>query len=192
MSRFKTLVVVLGLFFSTTVISAEEKKADTKEIKPLMVMKGRKSKTEEASCQQITNAKDWRKLWVKHRTGSDDLDRLPSDFEFVELDFEQVMVVAVFNGANDNFYFCGLDVDSIQKRAEKLIVRIEKKDAGQTVGFPRTPMSLEEAQSLINTDWLFVVIPRSAAELVVEVDRTKWRDAPHEWKELKRFPALSK
>src|SRR5262245_26886730 len=98
MTRF-TLFAAITLPFCCSTLSAYDQKAEGKEIKPLLVLHGHKSKFGDASCQRITSADEWKKLWAAHQTGSQDLKELPAVFEYADFDFEQVMIVSIIDQA---------------------------------------------------------------------------------------------
>jgi hypothetical protein len=193
MARF-ALIVVLTLPFGGWGLMADETKAEGKEMKPLLVMKGGKSKIEEASCQRITSSDDWKKLWAQHKTGSPDQKNLPDDLECVELDFDRFMVVAVFDGVSDSQGYFGLGLETTKETDARITVRVISWYAQTTLdGLGGKPgESLEEKQARQKTYWLFIVLPRSDKELVIESDHGRREGDKHAWKELKRIPALAK
>lgn len=192
MLRF-VLFSAITLLLGCTPQFADEKKPDGKEIKPLLVMSGHKSKIEDASCQRITATEDWKKLWAKHQTGSADLKGLPRDFNYTDFDFDQVAIIAMFDGVQDSVGYGGYRLHSIRNTGDRIVVRVEQVHL-QTGFLDRdtSAESLDEKQARFNTDWMVVLLPRSSKEIVVEVDSNVRVESQHEWTELKRFPVLSK
>lgn len=177
MIRFRSLVVLVGTLAVTLSVPAgySEEKTDAK-VKPLLTMYGRNSKIVKRKLLRITNAEDWLALWIEHKTGSPKPADVPRDLEYIELDFEKVMVVAVFEGIGA--YCAGYTSDSISEVEDQILVRV------------RAHTYQSEYTTSDTQAWGILVIPRSTKEVVLERDLNHLVGAPSKWKEWKRFPAF--
>jgi len=159
-----------------------EQKAKPPAGKPLLTMYGANSKITKKKLLRVTSAKQWEALWAEHKLGSPIPKKLPDGFEYVELDFDKVMVIAVFGGG----CCTGYTVDSIMNTKTRITVRV-KAHTYQT-GFirpERCDSQVSETQA-----WGIFVLPRSDKEVLLEQDvRTLLADPPR-WKPWKTLPAI--
>jgi hypothetical protein len=142
--------------------------------KPLMSLYGRNSKITKEKLLRVTSTKEWKSLWLEHKTGRPDPKELPRDLEHVELDFEEVMVLAIFEGESSNCQ--GFTAHSIREDGEQIIVRVKAHNYQSGVITPATQA------------WGILVLPRSDKEVVLELDVRALIDAPPEWKRWTTFP----
>lgn len=181
--------VLLTLLLAGWMVSADEKDAAGKKIKPLMLLEGRKSKIEEPSFHRITNDAEWEKLWAAHKTGSPDLKGLQTGLDTVELDFDHVMVIAVFDGVRREPG--GIFLYSIRETDDQILIDLATYgNQGLFDGITKDSFrdSLAEKEAAVNCDWRVIVLPRTTRQITITL---KPRDADSP-KELKRFPAISR
>jgi hypothetical protein len=178
MSRRRILVAVFGLI--GLVIEGAEARSDdnlaTSGAKPLITLHGRNSKIRKLKLLRITTAEDWRALWMEHKTGSAKPGDVPGDLEYVELDFGQVMAVAVFEGEGINCR--GYSATSITEEEGRILVRLNAHTYQSGSDTPVTQA------------WGILILPRSNKEVVLEHDVRSLIAEPPKWKEWTRFPLL--
>jgi RNA polymerase sigma-70 factor (ECF subfamily) len=147
-------------------------------VKPIVALHGEHSKIVKEKLLRITTADDWAALWIEHNYGAEFLEKADRSAEqSVELSFDKVMAIAVFEGTGRQNY--GFVVDSIIENDEKILVRI-KKLSYSVVGDP-PPCEA----------WGVFVVPKSDKEVIVELDARTTRTGPAKWKEWKKFPAIT-
>ena len=172
MSRLpRTIAALLGCLFSAALCLAAGP-----ENKPLLTLYGRNSKITETKVLRVTSEKEWKALWMKHKTGSPDPKVVPGDLEYAELDFGKVMVIAVFEGEASNC--AGYTAHSIREDRKRITVRLRAHKYGSAGETPATQA------------WGILVLPRSGKEIVLERDVRSEKKGPPVWKEWKRFPPL--
>lgn len=172
--RIALLGPVLSLIFVPGVNS--EERVTPPAAKPLMTLYGRNSKIAKEKLVRITSEKEWYSLWLEHKIGSSTPKAVPGDLEFAELDFRQVMVVAVFEGKSVNCR--GFPCHSISEDRERILVRLNPLMYQSGVPTPRT-----EA-------WGILVLPRLNKQIVVERDVRGLIDDPPKWEAWRTFPAI--
>lgn len=111
--------------------------------------KGDSSAITEKVTAVIRNDQDWQKLWSKH------VAEMRPKPKAATIDFKQAVVIAVFNGEKPSSGFA-VNVDSVGKRANKVIVKVKAKkpprgsSAASVMTQPyhivKTPLFQEEAE----------------------------------------------
>jgi hypothetical protein len=167
----RTIAVVLGCLFSAAICLAAGQ-----DNKPLLTLYGRNSKITEMKVLRVTSEKEWKALWLEHKTGSPDPTVAPGDLEYAELDFGKVMAIAVFEGEASNC--AGYTAHSISEDRERITVRLRAHSYGSAFETPVTQA------------WGILVLPRSDKEIVLERDIRSEKIDPPVWKEWKKFPPL--
>jgi hypothetical protein len=179
MSRCGFLVVMLGAVGVMVGVSdgRSDEKADPSGAKPLLTLHGRNSKIVKAKLLRITTAEGWRALWMEHKTGSAKPTDVPKDLEYAELDFDRVMVIAVFEGEGINCR--GYSSHSITEVDGRIRVRVTAHTYQSGIDTPDTQA------------WGILVLPRSNKEVVLEHDVRSLIDEPAKWQEWTRFAELA-
>ena len=165
------ITLVFGCLFSATTCLAADN-----DNKPLLTLYGRNSKITEAKLLRVTSEKEWNALWMEHKTGDRDPKTLSGDLEYVELDFGNVMAIAVFEGEAVNCR--GYTAHSISEDAKRITVRVMAHRYGSLGETPATQA------------WGILVLPKSGKEIVLEHDVRRQKSGPPVWKEWKKFPAI--
>jgi hypothetical protein len=178
MLRYLFLVVMLGTVGMLLGVpyGRSDEKVDASSVKPLITLYGRNSRIKERKLVRITTAEDWRALWREHKAGSTKPMDVPGDMEYAELDFENIMAIAVFEGSGINCR--GYSSHSINEVEGRLLVRVRAHSYQSGEDTPATQA------------WGILILPRSAKEVVLEHDVRYLIDEPPKWKEWARFPAL--
>jgi hypothetical protein len=141
-------------------------------VKPLMTLYGSDSKITKSKTLRVTTTKEWDALWNEHR-GDSKTDRFSLD-----LDFEKVMVIAIFGGEGfGEHYFTS---QSIVEANDRITIRID----ANTYQWGYSP----DAKAL--RPWGILVLPRSNKKLVLESDMRGLIADPPKWKEWTSFPAM--
>jgi hypothetical protein len=177
MARLRLPVVLLGTIavLVSAPVGYPEEKVEV-GTKPLFAMHGRNSKITKQKLLRITKAEEWQALWMEHKIGSAKPKDVPGDFEYSNLDYDKVMVIAVFEGEGINCR--GYTSHSIREVETRVVVRVNAHTYQSGINTPDTQA------------WGILVIPRSSKEVVLEHDVRGLIEAPPEWKEWARFPAL--
>jgi hypothetical protein len=95
----------------------------------------------------------------------------------VELDFDKVMVIAVFGGNTIGGRYLDAMTESDQ------LIRLRLHDWG--------PQRDANDHTALPHSWAVYVIPRSNKEVVLEKDVESNKNVPRKWKEWKTFPAIT-
>lgn len=133
-------------------------------IRPYVVWSGPHSQVGQTSYSRVTTAEDWRNLWQQHRAG-----------EAPQVDFEQCMVLAIYQGATQNCK--GIKVTSVLDEKDKLTVRFvgEWYQTGDTADAV-TPYGL-------------FLLPKSAKPVVIEENVQSLIGQAPVWKLRAQFDA---
>jgi hypothetical protein len=153
-----------------------EDKPKSASIKPLMTMYGRNSKITKEKVLRVLSAKEWKDLWIEHKLGFANPKDVPRDFEFVEFDFDKIMVIAVFGGQGSNQ--AGYTAYSISDDGRRITIRIDANP--YSTGFPG-----DETQA-----WGILVLPQSDKEIVLQRNAQIYKHAPPSWEKWTTFPAM--
>jgi hypothetical protein len=167
----RTTAVVVGCLLSAATCLAAGQ-----DNKPLLTLYGRNSKITAMKVLRVTSEKEWKALWMEHKTGSPDPKILPGDLEYAELDFGKGMAIAVFEGEASNC--AGYSAHSISEDRERITVRLRAHQYGSVGATPATQA------------WGILVLPRSGKEIVLERDVRSHKIGPPVWKEWKKFAPL--
>jgi hypothetical protein len=155
-----------------------------------MMMHGRHSKITDQRILRITSKEEWEALWLEHRTGSKD-GRAPTGFEYVDLDFERFMVLAVF-WPRDN---CdGFTADSVWEDDAQITIRLDDHSYQTGVFSSSTDSGVASVDSDYGP-WGVLALPKSRKEIVLELDeRAHIGDLPvwTKWKTIAPTPPQKK
>jgi hypothetical protein len=163
------VVYTLMMFAAPMDVSASQRNDFTKatSISPTVSMYGRHTKLTEDRIQRVTSKKAWVKLWHDHSVGIEsDANRFDS-YDTVEVDFEKMMVIALFLPNLDNSF--GISSDFIVE--DNSCIRIRLNDH-------LTQSGLESAST---SSWGVLVIPRSNKTIVLERNAQSRIGGPAEW-----------
>ena len=165
-SVFATLIVVLLRVAG----GMADDKAGPADVKPLMTLYGSDSKITKRKTLRVTTAKESDVLWNEHcgdsKIGSFNID----------LDFEKVMVIAIFGGEGfGEYYFTS---QSITENKDRITIRVDT----HTYQFGLDAKAIRP--------WGILVLPRSNKKVVLENDMRRLIADPPKWKEWTSFPAM--
>jgi hypothetical protein len=170
---------VVGMIGGLVGFDAVAGEAPTTQGVPLAVLSGPSSKVSEASYRRVTSSDQWKRVWLDHLGLSDDTIYRPA----FEVDFQRCMVLAVFRGKMVNV--ASERVDSVTETERAIVVRID--DTGyQTGGIG----SDDHADHV--TPYVFVVLPKSGKQIILENNVQPYLGQPPEWKELARIEAVGR
>jgi hypothetical protein len=173
------LTIISGFIFAPSAVPQERN--GKVAVKPLVTLHGENSKIAEPKFVRITSEKDWKALWYEHKYGSPDSQHL--DYTDIEIDFEKMMVVAVFGGKVG--MTSGYPFDSGSEDRKRIILRL------CTLGYQMAPNADGEAvaRALRSQPWGIYVFPRSDKEIVLERDDRRMLNQPAKWVKWKTLPA---
>ena len=146
------------------------------ERKPVLSLSGVRSQIKDRRVLRITNATDFETLWREHKLGKSEMKRTPDNFEYLELNFDEAIVIAIFDGkSHSNEY----SAPSIIETDRKLTLRIPSNlnQTGHDVQPDRQP-------------WGIFVIPRTGKEIVLEQDARRLITDNPLWKVWMTFPKV--
>ena len=96
--------------------------AKINSILPIVSMYGQQTKLTKDKILRITSKKAWMQLWHDHSVGSEsDANRFDS-YDRIEVDFEKMMVIAVFLANIDNSL--GISSESIVEDDSRIRIRL--------------------------------------------------------------------
>ncbi len=141
-------------------------------IKPFVVISGADSHVTKPSLAAIQVDEQWQRVWAQHLgTTVDDAYRAA-----MEVDFDRCMVVAVFRGSTRNVR--GVAIDSVSVRGESIRIRLD--DVGYQTGGKSNERPLDRP-------YAYIVLPKSAKQVVVEENVQQYKGKPPVWKEWLRI-----
>jgi hypothetical protein len=159
-------------------------------IKPLLTMHGGHSKITKQRILRITSKEEWEALWLEHRTGNKDRRDTPTGFDYVDVDFERFMVIAVFWPNRDN---CGgFTADSISEGDTRITIRLD--DHGYQTAVIFSNENPDGGLTSLHTDygpWGVLILPKSEKEIILELDERDHIRDPAAWKRWKTIAATS-
>jgi len=139
--------------------------------RPFVVMSGADSHVTKPSLTVIQGNEQWQRVWEEHvGTTVDDAYRAA-----MEVDFDRCMVVVVFRGLTRNVR--GIAVDSVSASGES--IRIRLNDVGYQTGGKGNDRPLDRP-------YVFIILPKSTKDIVVEENVQKYKGEPPEWKDWLR------
>lgn len=170
--------LVIGILIAFPAASFPQ---DDGPAKPLVSFSGAHSQIDKPSYHLVTSAKDWANLCLRH-TGKEEREEYDYFYNpdgVPEVNFDECMIVAVFQGKKTNV--AGLEAVTISRVAGLMTLRFRRKGF-QTTGTAKDNGGAEEV-----TPYAFFVVPRSPNPLVLEEDVNSMRGKPPIWKKVVRF-----
>ena len=148
--------------------------------KPFVTFSGAQSRIDKPSYHLVTSAKDWTNLWLRHsgKEEREDYDYLRNPDGVPEVNFDECMVVAVFQGKQTNI--ARLEAVSLSRIAGLMTLRFQSK--GYQTGSTDKGGGAKDV-----TPYAFFVVPRSPNPLVLEQDVHNIKGDPPKWKKVLRF-----
>jgi hypothetical protein len=171
--------VVLG---ALALASLADEPKETK-LKPTTVFRGSHSDIRGEEFHVITTAKEWDKLWRKHRGDARD-PLFTETSQSLEIDFETHYAVAIFTGSGER---CSL---TLRQRGDEVVIGFGFEifsTEGRSPDMPRTDH--EKAKDRAAAEYVFILLPKPVKTVVVEQDRQQRRNNPPDWIERAKFPA---
>ena len=157
-----------------------------KKMAPHVVITGADSKVRKSGYHRILDRQEWTKVWLRNlgqeqrysgRSGEESSYSYLHDPAGVPVvNFEDCMVIAVFEGAG--FNCSGLSADALIERDDAVVLRYQPK--GYQTGPEGVPVSV----------YGFFVVPRSARAVVLEEGVVERIGQKPKWQERKRFASL--
>lgn len=170
---------------------AATREADDRPVaEPLVWMAGLDSEIRERTYLRITNAAEWKRLWKRHLGSKYDRYYGPN----VDVDFERVMVIAIFNGAAANTR--GIEVTSVHESEQSILIRFNvlgyQTITGLSTNLGRAATQsakVSEEVEIPDTSFAFIVLLRSERIVVLDEDKHTRIDDPPAWVEVARLKA---
>lgn len=157
-------------------VSRAEDPAPARKVRPYVAWSGPDSRIDKGEYLRVANADDWRRLWARHM-GLVDAGGLYGP-TIPEVDFDQCMVVAVFEGTTMNTR--GVTVVSVTEEKDRLLLRYDVQARSYQSGVPGDRV----------TPFGIFVFPRCDRPVVIEEDTQSIKNEAPEWKERARFERL--
>ena len=176
------LITVSSFVFAFYLLSSAstfaEDKIAAKTIRPYVILTGAQSHVNERSCFRITSREDWTELWLRHvgKNSQGGYNHYHNQAGIPEIDFDQCMVVAIFQGSCWNS--AGLKADSIIEAKDEITFRFDDK-CYQT-------MELGDRVVVYG----FFILPRSAKMITLEENVQGIIGNPPVWEKRARFEKL--
>jgi hypothetical protein len=143
---------------------------DPPAAKPLLTLTGANSRVTTAECVRASDVQGWKNAWNRHQG-------LAIDAFDLDVDFAKCEVIAIFRG--DGLNRTGIRVKAVTETDDRVTIRFE--DASfQTAG--------PGGGGVRSTAYGFVLIPRTAKQVVVERNAQRLIGQPPEWKEEATLP----
>ncbi len=145
--------------------------APAPKVLPCVALYGVDSQIGEKGYQRITKENEWVKLWRNHKGdqsgGEYDFEHDPLGLPIV--DFNQFMVLALFEGRDDSPD--GFQADSISESPEEMTIRF--LGMGNSTGFAKEfegnpECSVEESAAPVRHAYGFFFVPKSSKAIVLQ------------------------
>jgi len=178
-------------FLITT--AAEEPTGRT--LRPSVTISGAHSHVTIRRYHRVTSAELWRRIWQEHMGKSwqerrervaqrrTDPNDLSEPLTFPMIDFENYMVIGIFDGEGHNC--TALTVVSVYEEDKRIVLRY-KRELYQTMARVGTGVKGDKT-----TAYGLFVVPRSVKPVVVEENVQNILGDPPLWQECMRFPNLA-
>jgi len=166
-------IMLLGATRQRDVVEERAEPA-TWPTQPLFALTGSWSNVVEPREVRVTTADAWAALWREHC--GDRLERDAIDFELIpQINFEEVMVVAVFLGSTTNTR--SLDVTNIAPRPDGSIVIDFSTRTFQTAAMFE-PNDKPQGGMVTTQPWAIWVVPKSNAQIVLRRLQPQLKEGP--------------
>jgi hypothetical protein len=161
--------------------AADPKEPKDTPLKPTAVFRGSHSAIRGEEFHVITIAKEWDKLWSKHR--GDTRDPLFTETsQSLEIDFETHYAVAIFTGSGER---CSI---TSRQRGDAVVIGFGF-EVFSTEGRLPDRTDHEKAKDNAAAEYVFILLPKPVKVVVVEQNREYRRNKPPDWIERAKFPA---
>lgn len=141
-------------------------------VKSLLTLTGADSQVSEAANVRVSDATEWKKLWLRH-LGVSEQESWTARKPMFEIDFQRSEMIVIFRGKATNRR--GIWIESITENAEQITIRYEDATY-QTSG------GSDQAQA-----YGFLLLPVSKKTIVIERDVQGIKGQPRKWKEEARM-----
>jgi hypothetical protein len=179
--RFAPLLTLVA-WMSNGQGAPNEVPTQTTPATPLMTLYGKHSGIKEPKLVRITSEKEWNDLWSAHQTAPS--DRRICDLNDLRFDFNQVMVIAVFQG--DGAFCRGYEFHSITEDQRRIVLRVHP------LYFQLMPAVAARGGKLLGSQaWGVFVLPQSNKAIVLERDDRAMITSPPKWVRWTTFPPTS-
>lgn len=145
-----------------------------KTIAPYVSWYGPDSAIHDRSFAKVTSDEQWLKLWERHAGAEFKRDNIQRPVGLPSIDFNQCMVIAIFNGKKHNTN--GVMVESIDESADRILFRYD--ESTYQVLF----RSGEKAEMPDRHPFGIFVLPRSDKPVEVEENVQGLKNQPPDWK----------
>ncbi len=181
MKNRKVVAMLVALAVATLVSTSQchgQGEEPVSKTRPLVVFNGVNSRVTKGALVCVSTDKEWDETWAEH-VGIGVEHKLEKQ---LEVDFSRVMVVAVFLGETDNCR--GITVNDITETPERITIRVTA---------PGSQLLLRQGEEPPPPvrPFTFIVLPRSAKEIVLEQGVFTDKRAPSSWKFRARLPAAA-
>lgn len=159
-------------------VAAEDESAP-RAIRPSVVLTGSDSHIQKRGYHRVESKKEWIKLWRQHKgdKGTAEYDRDFNPLGLPRIEFDQVMVIAIFQGSGWNS--AGLEAVEVREQQDHVLFRFDDKSY-QTAG--------PDGGGRQVTVYGFFVLPRSPKPVVLEENVQSLLGEPPVWREQARLP----
>ncbi len=137
-------------------------------VRPLLTLTGSDSGVTEAEFVRVSDAAEWKKVWLRHQ-GVSDQEQWTTRRPMLEVDFDRCEVIGLFRGKGTNRR--GVRVESVTEDADRITIRYDD------ITFQTSGGAVEA------TTYGILLIPASGKTVVLERDTQRLKGRPPEWKE---------
>lgn len=157
--------------------AAPQTAKDGKSIAPYVTWWGPDSAVKEPTFLKITSEDAWTSLWEKHTGGPLKRDNIQRPVGLPAINFDQCMVVAIFNGKRHNTN--GIVIKSIVDAGEKIVLHYDESTY-------QVAYSLNAGEKMPSPPDLhpfgIFVLPKSDKPIEVEENVQGLKNEPAKWK----------
>lgn len=177
------LAAFLSLGFSSPQQTASPASAAPQAVKggkslaPYVTWWGPDSAVKEPTFVKVTSADAWTSLWEKHTGGPLKRDNIQRPVGLPTVDFDQCMVVAIFNGRRHNTN--GVIIESIVEMGDRIVVHYDEStyQVAYGLGAGEKPPAIPE----LHPFGIFV-LPKSDKPIEIEENVQGMKNEPAKWK----------
>jgi len=183
MLNFKSTAVMVALFSGSFIAFAAVSGVDeapARDVLPAVQFVGHDSKIAEPRFVLARDEAAWAKIWAEH-TGVAAGQGPPTRHAVPKVDFSRYMVVGAFAGAGVNAD--GLIAESVRVAGDAMRVRFE------TSSFQTFSAGPGKDTGVKTSCYGLWVIEKTDKPIVIERGVQQLKNAPVQWKEVKRFDA---
>jgi hypothetical protein len=154
------------------------------KLKPVAVFRGSHSAIDRETFAVVSDEKEWKSIWEKHR-GDEKTLRFTERVQYFDIDFDTQYVVAVFPADGDECLI------TPRRRGDEVAIGFLPHFygiEGRQPGMQDTRSAHDKAKERAIMPYAFAVLPKPVKTVVIEKDIRRDKFAAPEWKEVKRFP----